>query len=676
MNNAIKFLAQLLYRKGEPHRVYLIMRGVIVNILAFAAVVSGVFLLWSKFQDHQHQPSIELEASRWSVIFDRTDNECWNTELKSHCLASPMNQELWTSSLHRWDPQYFKTLNSNLRTPFWMGLQISPSELKKAQADGATRLMLGLVFARYEVWVDGVRMQVGDYMENDLPIGVDLSQERMLDPKPLSIAIAVFRDGKMRTVDSQWIVPKMGLFTSRASDQQMRWQVFEGDTRFLILFSVFLLFGLVFRFASSADEAKAEFRAASIFSLVLACSQFIMADSVFRLIGPRYYYPLFSAILILEFLATVGLGAAISRGRVEFISAVNALMAPALLLTLFLIPRELHDGSVTQWILQFVTPLGYTLAGAMCMIQFLHLQKQTGSNGASPQRNILLVVMTFIFIGLALAFIAESGEGLAIETHWARALIVFPLFILAANLAADVRENFRLVETTPVSAYHKLSPLPEQIAGILVHLDLKGSEQLFRAGAQQQVGGTIVSTIISLVWGQFVSSGGTILESSGDDLFVLFPEAKLKEAPTLWFKTLRAVHEDLQVMAQQLADNQVELSALKSIEFRASVCRGSVRPIWRSVGKAQIPSWVEAGTSNVFVDSARLLEIERDWSKENPSEVARTAVIIQDGLERDLQVHEGVSAIPVIGLAKHDKKYNAFILQIESRNKPELRMIS
>jgi hypothetical protein len=38
---------------------------------------------------------------------------------------------------------------------------------------------------------------------------------------------------------------------------------------------------------------------------------------------------------------------------------------------------------------------------------------------------------------------------------------------------------------------------------------------------------------------------------------------------------------------------------------------GEIKPVWQRVGEGAVAGWAEAGSGNAFVDSARLMELER-----------------------------------------------------------------
>ena len=662
----LETLARLLYRRHDPKQPARYLRLLVVNVLASLGLAAGVLLIVSKLNDRQARPVIEVPAPTWSVLFEGEQNSCWSKP-NTACPAQPTSSALWNSALKRWSSEYYQRLEADLSAPYWMGVQIPPDALKRAATHGATRLMLGLLFSRYEVWLDGNLVQTGHYLENDLPVAIDIARDRLQEDKPLSIAIAVFRDGRMRTMDSSWFVPALGLFSSKAADEQMRWTVFTGDTRFLIMFAIFMLLGTVFRFAANSDTAKDEFRAAALLSFVLALTQVVMADSVFRLIGATIYYRVLSAFLLGEITAVLAFGLTIARNRHSYVTVASAATPVFLLLAFFLPSSWIDSGQVAQATVNAMTPIAYIAAGLLCLIQFVQIQTQQGSGLSavpSQSRNTTLLIMTFMLISIGLAFLLESsglppGVTATVETHWARYLVVFPLLTVTVSLAADVQRNFKLLETTPISSFHKLAVLPSEVRGRIINIDIKGSETLFRTGADKEVGGTIMSTVLSEIWTTFSASGATVLQSAGDDLLVLYDEQTLTHSPLLWLETLNAVHAQLQVIAQRLADSHVELAGLKALDYRAAVCDGSVRPLWRVVGTARVPAWVEAGTKNVFVESARLIELERSHRLTNRGSV----VILEDELSLALPQH--IRSSKISGTGKHGRLYSATALVLD-----------
>lgn len=667
-------LAQSLYRQQGPHKFAQLFREFILSGFRAFAIFFALILAFSKYQDSQHQPIIKIEPAKFSVLFNKSDQECWGPFAATKCPAQAASPELWKSTVHRWTPEYYRLLDSDLNAPFWLGLEISPADLKKAESAGATRLMLGVLFSRYDVWVDGERIETGDYLDNDLPIAIDLSHRRMQNDQPLRVAISVARDGKMQTIDSGWFLPTMGLYTSKASDQQMRWVVFAGDTRFLVMFSIFFLFGLLANYAAFTDKAKEDFRAASVLAFILAGTQFIMADSIFRLLGPSMYYPILNMLLMGEFFGAIGLGLAISRSRASFSSFINTIIPISFLVVLFFTPKQLENGILTNWILNYLTPLGYGFAGALCLIQYLRLRKDAKMEGASLSRAILLTTMTFLFAGIALTFAIESGHAVAVETHWARMLVSIPIYLLINNIVSEARQRFYQVQETPVSEYHRRPVLPESVPGVVINLDLKSSEKLFRLGGEHGVGGTIVGTIMSQLWITFSSAGATILQSSGDDLLILFPDTKIKDELDLWLKTLIEAQSVLKLITQKLADTHVELATMKTLEFRAAVCHGEVRPLWRTIGTSKIPVWVEAGKQNIFVETARYIEIEREVSASTKASAAGSVLMVSEDLKSIVSSFSNLSSFPIAGTGKHGRTYSGLCVNIPIDQSVELKL--
>jgi hypothetical protein len=48
-----------------------------------------------------------------------------------------------------------------------------------------------------------------------------------------------------------------------------------------------------------------------------------------------------------------------------------------------------------------------------------------------------------------------------------------------------------------------------------------------------------------------------------------------------------------------------------SLRFRGGMAVGDIRPVWQEIAGARQAAWVEAGANNPFVESARLMELER-----------------------------------------------------------------
>ena len=182
---------------------------------------------------------------------------------------------------------------------------------------------------------------------------------------------------------------------------------------------------------------------------------------------------------------------------------------------------------------------------------------------------------------------------------------------------------------------------------------------MFRKGAELGQGGNLVSIVISHLWSTLVAQGAVILQADGDSVAAFFESGKTTNLRRRVVQSSVAIERLLQQLSTNLADSELSV-ALSSggLHFRAAAVEGAVKPIWRKVGEERHAAWIEAGGSNVFVDAARLLEIE----KQVPNAEEISILVVTPDFEKDESV--GSSTLPqawlshdMESLGKHGRSY-------------------
>jgi hypothetical protein len=75
---------------------------------------------------------------------------------------------------------------------------------------------------------------------------------------------------------------------------------------------------------------------------------------------------------------------------------------------------------------------------------------------------------------------------------------------------------------------------------------------------------------------------------------------------------------ELRTLGEQLRDQHGLAPELCALKFRAGVALGDIQPIWQDRGTERYASWVECGSSHAFVESARLMDLERKAPEGSP----------------------------------------------------------
>jgi hypothetical protein len=226
---------------------------------------------------------------------------------------------------------------------------------------------------------------------------------------------------------------------------------------------------------------------------------------------------------------------------------------------------------------------------------------------------------------------------------------------LAIKTGKKITSQLDLFLKEPISSYHRRTTLPKSVEGSILMIDLKNSEQLFRQGAEMNHGGSIMSVVLSSIWSYFKQEGLIIIQGEGDSILALWEKDKNDSSEKI-LKTILGLDLFMRSISENLMDNGVSLE--NSIFYRAAITEGAVKPIWREIEKEKIPTWIEAGDKNVFVDASRLLAIEKELiPDQNKSSLIVTSDLAEKYqsevpyLEKNWEIHRADC------ISKHGKKY-------------------
>ena len=76
------------------------------------------------------------------------------------------------------------------------------------------------------------------------------------------------------------------------------------------------------------------------------------------------------------------------------------------------------------------------------------------------------------------------------------------------------------------------------------------------------------------------------------------------------------------------------------LNFRAGAAAGEIKPVWHERGGERHASWAEAGSSHAFVESARLMDLERQVA---PGDAPASYALFLEAAAREL---DGTGATP------------------------------
>ncbi len=587
--------------------------------IGYFFVVAGIVITFSLFYlDSRTHPRISLSAEDWRVLFTSEDSDCAKDKaVDAHCPAFPTEGLLWDAKFHRGSAEYKDALERNGANEYWLGTRIPAKRLRRAAQDSAPTLILGHFYGQYDLWIDGTYYSGGGYLDHDIPLSITFPMVRLGLDRDLFVAIRVRPDPSFPASDQPGRWGAGGFYTTLEADKTWRWSVLEGITRHLVALGMFLLFSRILRVASAANQYAYDYIVGSQFALLLSTISLISGDYSTRLLSVNAFDRFFFYLVCLEGVFVVRLALAILRSERWLSLRTSAFMTLFSVVLLFFVPIEWIREHGLIFMPAYVLPVCYLSAALLVGLRAREVFSRT--NAASTGRIEFLTVACFTLAITGVSYFIESWHAPEAETHWSRYLNLITFYLLVRCLAKDYRMAVQLVESAPVSKYHKQQKLPQSIEGWVLMIDLRKSEHLFRAGASRSNGGAIVNAVVSHLWSVIHGAGGQVLQSEGDSLVALFEKDASNNENRQLLAAIAGLDSCLKDLSTRLKDALPEGTFLPALTFRASAVRGAVRPVWKSTGDVRLPAWIEAGNGNAFVDGARIMDLDRSVDAEGES---------------------------------------------------------
>ncbi len=619
--------AELLYRRAGG-RVYPTASPAI-PILAVILLIA-VFLGPASIKEHGEltsvRPSIPMGDRSWRVVYPRTgasdpvtEAECPVSPL---CLARTENPLLWMSNFRRSGEDlayHFGRLQDLKSEHYWLGLRIPPEKLREAFHSDATRFLVGYFFSSFEVYVDGKLWDRFDQKLIRRPLMLEFSKERLASGKELSIAIRVKRNPGESFPDD-FHADRTGFATERESAFWARSSVFAYQSKPFFLVGFSLSLSLFFLMLWMFNSDRHEYGAMAAFNLLEVMRQGLEMSFVWsQLTGLPWYQ---ANLIAVWFQAVFGLALAFSIAR--FRSGPQAVVLPLLLLIPFPIVAVVSTGlglwSLAVPIERFLVPGAYFVGAVLCGLQWRALQSDAKRAVLMDQfRSLKLGAFSlgFALLGAFQIFASRELDELTSTLPYTfRSSALLVTVIMGAFVMADIRRSQHLMKKIPVSRFHRRNQLPEEVRCVLLSIDIKGSEELFRLGASLGVGGDFVHSCIENMARVLGARGFEIVATEGDSVIAFLEASEPAASVSRAAQVLPELEAELQAIG---ADYRKRHGFQGGIHFRSALGFGAIRPVWVKAGGVNRAEWTEAGKTNLFVDVARILEGERAVAPEGIS---------------------------------------------------------
>lgn len=635
-------------------------------------------------------PEIGIKPAQWRVLYegDSVAGACGldasgSTPPSKECPASPSFRRLWESPYSRADRDHLAKLQNLKGQEYWLGAMLSRTQVNKATSIWANHLVLGFIPAEYEIWVDGSLFARGSYQDVESALVVTLPVKRLAAAHEMYIAVKIRHSLGAAYPDAMGIDFKEGLATAETAEDYRRKHYFDDAVRPWFFAGIYLMIGFMFLGIWIANPGRQEYGSLGVFGLLQALIQTAGATGSWPgSLQISDWHRIDSVLSFYEAGAAFSAGLAFARSNRKLLT----LWVPPLLLAPLAIQGFLHEPleilGFKEWVQRFWIPLGYFLGAGACLLQAYWLGSIDIGREKYPARIQRLAAFAVGFLLIGSSYAAESSTVLSSTqySYWFRFTNLAVMLLLTWIVLWEYRAQQRMVESTPASSYHRRPVVPAAVEGILLKIDLKDSERLFRLGARSGSAGGLVHTCLTLMWSAIAKRGGTVVHTEGDSICALFEKSSLSPQAVAADASaaLGAVDEisiQLADYARQLRDRGLALEDGPSLQFRASLVQGAVKPIWHEIGGARYPGWIETGSENAFVECSRILELERDLPGSRASllvmpesfaaELERLEVIASDRWLRRNSLLQG----------KHGQWYRVAALEIRSEARTGLKLV-
>ncbi len=610
--------------------------ALLLGVLILVTVTVVTCLLEAFHSSLGSEPSVLIERGSWRALYRSAlpEEACLDTyPQNSKCLSSPLNATLWQSANSREDKEHTDRVAGRRGQDFWLGTILSPEQVDRAYRFQANRLILGYLNADYEVWLDGEKIFFGQYRDTHSPVVLPLSMGKLAQGGSLHLAIRVTHNGGGIFPDALGYFRREGLATSTQADSYLRVENFEEHTRPWFFFGVYFVMGSLFLVLWGMNPRKQECAYLAAYALFQAFIQASRSDEVSYLFDVATWNRLSNVISIYEGAFALFLGLAFARFRRAFFQWGIPIFLFAGALLYFLIPDSVQAEKLGVYLDAKVVPRGYLLGAMACFLQTFWLEQRMKSRDgvfAIRVRRLLLFGIGLCSIGLSYA-VQQSVPSVTEYTAWPRFMNLILVLYLAAVILKDYRTAEKILEHSPISPYHRRPVLPTELAGVLLVVDIKRSETLAHASSEWGNAGELIHIGLSHMWSAAISNEGTVLQSDGDAITVFFE----RDGKTLLraYKAIQEISKSLERFVEQLQDRGVQLGHTEQLRFRATLVEGLIQPVWQEFRGGRFPAWSASGPSNVFVDAARLLEIEQQLDPKRE----QSLLVVNEGLADKLK---------------------------------------
>lgn len=603
----IEKAARFLYRERhtvDPEAQLRHDRRLIFGFTGMLLAALGLFAFYF-YQDAAHwyrmRPEVVVEKESWQVLLDPA-------QFSEKDLTG--SERPWADAPALTDPRPAAKLRAGDAAQVWMRVRIPAEQVRKAAEVHAYYFRLGFLIGDIRMWVGGRQLvSIPNTYTGNIDLALPIHQ--LEAGGPLTVVINMTpREGATNIVPLTLGI-KSGLVAYGTGAAFMRFNHFINRSRPLALFFVYSVFSLIFFVLWCSNRVQREYLSLSAYALVISIPPLMFSDSFTTAkLRDAPAHITYLILVMLQAAAGLSLGLTFARSHSKIISRILWGLVLAGAAAVMVLPQEMRS-ALRQPLNQFLMPGVFLLGALACHIQ-ARFMSSPASGLSQPARVGRLNLFSGLLLGMAALYFVQFHAKFDYVTK--QLLFDFPALLLVMFMGylalLDYRQQSRLVRRIPLSIYHRRPELPERLEGAVVMVDLKNSENYFAYARQTAGFESVMPTVLSHIWTAINQGGGTVLKAEGDEVVAFFEAGGAENPLQGALESMDRIALQLKIYSDELR-SQYEGLEKYDLHFRGAVALGEIRPTWVEGASGRLPAWVQVGESMVFVEAARLLEIEK-----------------------------------------------------------------
>jgi hypothetical protein len=642
-------------------------------IFCFSSALIATFFIFAYYfaldadNWYEMHPEIVIEKEAWKVLID-PENKDLTLSSKEWSEAKPLTH-----------PEVADKLKKGQVQQVWLRLDLSEEAVQLAARKNAFYYRLGFLIGNINIWLDDQQLV---YIPSSYTGSIDLAMpiHKMKQGKAMSLTIQMIPREGARNLVPLALGVKSGLVAYKTGASFMRFNHFINRSRPMALFFVYSLFSMIFFVLWISNRVQREYLHLASFALVNSLPPLLFSDAFTTgRLKDTNAIVMYLLIVLAQGASVLSLGFSFARSHSEKISKLIWGSLFLGYLTIFLLPNDIRL-NLRQTLNQTVLPISFLLGSLICYSQARFLNS-SDSGIVQPRRVYRLRGFALAMGLLAILYYVQFHAQMNYVTKQllfdlpALGLVIF----LGMIALSDYRHQSRLIKKIPTSNYHRQMPLPEKLSGAVMTIDLKNSEKYFDYAKQTMGFESVLPSVLSHIWSVINQAGGAILKAEGDEVVAFFENSSHENPLMSALQACDRISKQLNLYSEEI---QAQYDGFENqyLHFRAAISFGDLKPIWIQGANGRLPGWVQLGDSMVFVEAARLLEIEKDVEKKSEEKEVRSRVLVQSVNASQFTINQNLLGGRFVAqrqqyVGKHDRLYIVDVYHPDINHSQKLRIV-